>query len=42
MRELSSIARRRMAYCARFIYWTAQHGSTRHVAWVLAFEGFSW
>lgn len=33
---------RRARYITRFIYWTARHGSTRHVAWVLAFEGYSW
>jgi hypothetical protein len=33
---------RRIKYIARFIYWTALHRSTRHVAWVLAFEGFTW
>lgn len=33
---------RRALYAARFIYWTLQHGSTKHVRWVLAFEGYSW
>jgi hypothetical protein len=33
---------RRIKYIGRFAYWTACHRSTRHVAWVLAFEGFTW
>jgi hypothetical protein len=33
--------RRRIAYIGRFIYWTASHRSTKHVRWVLAFEGYS-
>lgn len=34
--------RRRIAYIGRFIYWTARHRSTKHVRWVLAFEGYTW
>lgn len=33
---------RRLKYAARFIYWSVRHGSTKHVAWVLAFEGYQW
>lgn len=34
--------RRRIAYIGRFIYWTARHRNTKHVRWVLAFEGYTW
>lgn len=37
---LLHVGLRRLSYAARFIYWTLRHGSTQHVAWVLAFEGY--
>lgn len=40
--RLGSIATRRARYCARFVYWTLRHGSPRNVAWILAYEGYSW
>jgi hypothetical protein len=36
------IALRRAKYIARYVYWAIRHRSTRHVAWVLAFEGYTW
>ena len=33
---------RRLHYIARFVLWTVRHRSTRHVAWVLAYEGIQW
>lgn len=39
---VGAVLRRRIKYIARFVYWAARHRSTKHVAWVLAFEGFSW
>jgi hypothetical protein len=35
-------ALRRLRYVVRFILWTLRHRSTRHVRWVLAFEGTTW
>ena len=32
----------RIRYAVRFICWTLRHGSTKHVRWVLAFEGYTW
>lgn len=40
--RLSHIALRRVKYALRFIYWTCKHRPTKHVAWVLAFEGYTW
>lgn len=42
-RESSTeLLRRRLHYIARFVLWTVRHRSTRHVRWVLAFEGTPW
>lgn len=39
---VGGLLRRRIKYIARFIFWTVRHRSTKHVRWVLAFEGISW
>ena len=40
--RLSHIRTGRVRYALRFIYWTLRHRSTKHVRWVLAFEGYTW
>jgi hypothetical protein len=39
---VGGVLRRRFIYAARFLYWTVRHRSTKHVRWVLAYEGYTW
>ncbi len=32
---------KRLRYLASLIFWTLRHRSTKHVRWVLAFEGYT-
>jgi hypothetical protein len=40
--RVGAVLLRRIKYIARACYWTWMHGSTKHVAWVLAYEGYTW
>lgn len=40
--NVGAVLLRRIKYIGRFIYWAVRHCSTRHVVWVLAFEGYTW
>lgn len=39
---VGAVLLRRIKYIGRWLYWAARHRSTKHVAWVLAFEGYTW
>lgn len=32
----------RLRYALRWLYWAVRHRSTKHAAWICAYEGLTW
>lgn len=40
--SVGRLLRRRANYALRFAFWSLRHGSTKHAAWICAYEGLTW